>query len=83
MALVTHSRSERPDVRWRPPTQIQHCLGAVEYCCSDDVTLFEWARLWVDHESVSTVAELDVAEAVRCTAIVDKDVVRFNVYGVI
>ncbi len=33
-------------------------------------------------ESVSTVAELNVAEAVRCTAIVDKDVVRFNVYEI-
>ena len=47
------------------------------------MTLLRWARLWVDHENVSTVAELHVAEAVWCTAIVDQDVVRLNVCGLI
>ena len=43
------------------------------------MTLLKWARVWVDHESVATVAKLYFAKAVRCSAIVDKDVVRFDV----
>ena len=43
------------------------------------MTLLKWARLWVDCESVSTVAELYLSEAVRCSAIIDKNVVRLNV----
>jgi hypothetical protein len=79
MALVTHSRSKRPDVGRRLPAQIQHCLGAAKYCCSDDMTFLKWARVWVDHESVAAVAKLYFAEAVRCSAMVDKNVVRLDI----
>jgi hypothetical protein len=44
------------------------------------MTLFEWARVWVDHESIATVAKLHFAEAVWCRSIVDKNVVRFDIY---
>ena len=47
------------------------------------MALIKRARLWVDDESVSTVAKLYFAEAVRCSAIVDKNVVRLNVCGLI
>lgn len=43
------------------------------------MTLLKWARVWVDHESVATVAKLYFAEALRCSAIVDKNVVRFDI----
>jgi len=43
------------------------------------MTFLRWARVWVDHESVATVAKLYFAEAVRCSAIVDKNVVRLDV----
>ena len=79
MAPVTHSCSKRPDIRRRPPAKIEHCLGAAKYCCSNDVTLLKWVCVWVDHESVATVAKLYLAEAMRCSAIVYKDVVRFDV----
>lgn len=47
------------------------------------MALFEWARLRIDAENVSTIAEQYFAEAVGCSAIVDKDVVRLNVCGLI
>ena len=47
------------------------------------MTLFKRVRIWVDHESVSTVANLYVAKAVRRVAIVDQDVISLNVYGLI
>lgn len=43
------------------------------------MTLLKWARVWVDHESVATVAKLYFAEALRCSAIVNENVVRFDV----
>ena len=47
------------------------------------MALFKWARLGVDDYGVSTVTELYFAEAVRCSAIVDKNVVRLNVCGLV
>jgi len=43
------------------------------------MTFLRWARVWVDHESVATVAKLYFAEAIRCSAVVDKNVVRLDV----
>ena len=43
------------------------------------MTLLKSARIWVNHENVATVAKLYVAEALWCNAIVDKNVVRFDV----
>ena len=43
------------------------------------MTLLKWARVWVNHDSVATVAKLYFTEALWCNAIVDKNVVRFDV----
>ena len=63
MAAETHGRSERPDVGGCSPTEVQHCFGAAEYRCADDVTLFEGTCVWIDGDSVAAVAELHFAEA--------------------
>ena len=47
------------------------------------MTLLKRARVWVDYESVATVAKLYFAEAVRCSAISDKNVVWFDVCRII
>ena len=43
------------------------------------MTLLKWACGWINHESVATVAKLYFAEAVRCSAIVDENIIRFDV----
>lgn len=43
------------------------------------MAFFRGARVGVNHESVATVAKLYLAEAVRCSAIIDKNVVRLDV----
>ncbi len=43
------------------------------------MALLKWARVWIDLEGVATVAKLYFAKTVLCSAIVDKDVVRFDV----
>ena len=47
------------------------------------MAFFKRARLWVNNESVSAITKLYFAETVRCSTVVDKNVVRLDICGLI
>ncbi len=72
----SYGSSEGPDVRGCTPSEIEHRFGASKDGGTDDMKFFDG----VDMGAVSTIGQLDVAEADTVGAMVDEDVVGLNVY---
>jgi hypothetical protein len=75
----THCSTKRPNIGGGSPAELEICFGTAENGSTNDMALLERIGIRGNSVRVCTVAQLNFAKSIRPIAIVNEDVVRFEI----